>query len=100
MNITRQQFIDHLEFSQQVVQTWPDWKRQVFGLTKPNVNESGHDDAGVKEAVEALEWVVHDAFYRAPETVDRDTCATYVYKIQQALSVLTGETQKESDATS
>ena len=59
--------------------------------TKINTAARALDDAGgVREAVEAMEWVVHDAFYRAPETFDRDICTRYVVKLQQALAALTG----------
>ena len=54
-----------------------------------------NDDAGVREAVEKLEWVVRDSYYKAPEQLD-PLHKAWLGKVESALSTLTG-TQEVSD---
>ena len=51
--------------------------------------EQAIDDAGVREAWEALEWIIRDASYKAPEQLD-PLHQVWLNKIKVSLAALTG----------
>ena len=67
-------------------------------VTRPDQLVIAHalDDAGVREAVEKLEWVVRDSYYKAPEQLD-PLHKAWLGKVESALSTLTGTAQEKND---
>lgn len=51
-------------------------------------------DAGVRETVELLEWIISDGNFKAPEQLN-PVCRTWRGKIEQALAELSGEAEQE-----
>lgn len=48
--VTREQLIAHLIFSRKIVESWPDWKRQVLGVdqTTAQLNPKTSEETAAK----------------------------------------------------
>lgn len=47
-------FADHLDKLSEIVESWPDWKKNIFGIPKPPTNEAlQKKQAEIIQAIEA-----------------------------------------------